>query len=60
MTNETRSQQISEKLKKMFKGSEIHKDNIVKELKSWLKNNHDTDKVKFDTIQSFLADNNIF
>jgi hypothetical protein len=53
--------EVTEKLNKMFKGSEEQKDKLVSNLKSWLKlNRNSDDKDKVDAIQCFLADKNIF
>lgn len=62
MKNETRFNEVTEKLNKMFKGqSEDKKDELVKSLKTWSKLNSNTeDKGKLDAIKCFLADNNIF
>lgn len=62
MTNETRFNEVTTKLNKMFKGkSETQKDELVKTLKIWCKMNTNTDdKAKVDAIKCFLADNGIF
>ena len=57
----TRFNKVTEKLNKMFKGTEEQKDKLVANLKSWLKNNRNSeDKEKIEAIQCFLADKNIF
>lgn len=61
MKNSARFNEVTEKLNKMFKGSEDQKDKLVSDLKSWLKSNRNSDdKDKVDAIQCFLADKNIF
>lgn len=61
MKNSARFNEVTEKLNKMFKGSEDQKDKLVSDLKSWLKSNRNSDdKDKMDAIQCFLADKNIF
>jgi hypothetical protein len=61
MKTTARFTEVTEKLNKMFKGSEEQKDKLVSNLKSWLKlNRNSDDKDKVDAIQCFLADKNIF
>lgn len=56
-----RFDEITRKMNKMFRGeSEEKKDALVKSLKMWCKLNGGSDKVKFDAIKCFLANNNIF
>ena len=57
----TRFSEVTEKLNKMFKGSEEQKDKLVSDLKNWLKANRNSeDKEKVDAIHCFLADKNIY
>ena len=57
----TRFNEVTEKLNKMFKGSEEQKDKLVSDLKAWLKQNRKSeDKDKVEAVQCFLADKNIF
>ena len=59
--NEARFNEVTEKLNKMFRGSEEQKDKLVSDLKTWLKlNRNSDDKAKVEAIKSFLADKNIF
>ena len=61
MKNIARFNEVSEKLNKMFKGSEEQKDKLVSDLKNWLKvNRNSDDKNKVQAIQCFLAEKNIF
>ena len=61
MKNTERFNEVTEKLNKMFKGSEEQKDKLVTDLKNWLKTNRNSnDKDKVEAIQCFLADQNIF
>lgn len=61
MKNTARFNEVTEKLNKMFKGSEEQKDKLVTDLKSWLKmNKNSADNAKVEAIKCFLADNNIF
>ena len=61
MKNTARFNEVTDKLNKMFKGSEEQKDKLVSDLKNWLKvNRNSDDKGKVEAIQCFLADKNIF
>jgi len=62
MTNETRFNEITEKLNKMFISfSQEKQDELIKNLKNWCKLNATRgDKSKVDAIQCFLAEKNIF
>lgn len=62
MTSETKFNEITEKLNKMFKGfSEKKQDELIKNLKNWCKLNATRgEKNKVDAIQCFLAEKNIF
>ena len=61
MKNTARFNEVTEKLNKMFKGSEEQKDKLVSDLKNWLKANRNSDdKDKVEAIQCFLAEKNIF
>ena len=61
MKNTARFNEVTEKLNKMFKGSEEQKDKLVSDLKTWLKANRNSeDKCKVEAIKCFLADKNIF
>ena len=56
----TRFNEVTEKLNKMFKGTEEQKDALVVNLKTWAAKNRNTeDKEKLDAINCFLADNGI-
>lgn len=56
-----RLEEVSKKLKKMYHGSDEHKDKFVKSLKNWIKSNQrSSDPFKYDAIQNFLADQSIF
>jgi len=62
MKSDTRFNEVTSKLNKMFKGqSEAKQDELVKNLKAWCKSNPNTeDKGKLDAIKCFLTDNDIF
>jgi len=56
----TRFNEVTDKLNKMFKGTEEEKDALVVNLKKWVfKNRNTEDKEKLDAINSFLADKGI-
>ena len=56
----TRFNEVTEKLNKMFKGTEEQKDSLVINLKAWVSKNRNTeDKEKLDAINCFLADKGI-
>lgn len=61
-TEINRYAEVYNKLNKMFKkADEDGQDNLVKQMKTWLKvNRKTTDKPKELAIQEFLADINIF
>lgn len=61
MKTTARFTEVTEKLNKMFKGTEEQKDKLVHDLKTWLKlNRNSDDKEKVEAIQCFLAEKNIF
>ena len=61
MKTTARFTEVTEKLNKMFKGTEDQKDKLVSDLKTWLKLNiNSDDKEKVEAIQCFLAEKNIF
>ena len=56
----TRFNEVTEKLNKMFKGTEEQKDTLVLKLKTWVSQNRNTeDKEKLDAINCFLAENGV-
>ena len=56
----TRFNEVTEKLNKMFKGTEEQKDDLVLKLKTWVSKNRNTEyKEKIDAINCFLADKGI-
>lgn len=59
---EVRFNEVTSKLVKMFKlANDPKKDELVKGLKAWVKQNQNTnDTGKIEAIKSFLNDNNIF
>ena len=61
-TERNRYEEVYNKLNKMFKkADEDGQDNLVKQMKTWLKvNRKTTDNPKKLAIQEFLADINIF
>jgi hypothetical protein len=56
-----RFNQVTDKIKKMYKGTEEQKDTIVTQLKTWAAiNANSQDKCKVEAIKSFLAGINVF
>lgn len=61
MKTTLRFDEVTNKLKKMFKGTEEQKTKLVIDLKAWLKlNRNSKDTGKVDAIQCFLADKGIY